>query len=96
MHRHSIAPGRKVAILTANREGYELARELCARAVDVVAVLDLRAGDGGDGQLLGDLHVGRGVSLGRVRSRERAPLARLHDRRGERGLRQPRARAGRG
>ncbi len=27
LHRHGIAPGKRVAILTANREGYELARD---------------------------------------------------------------------
>ena len=55
LHRHSIAPGKRVAILAANREGYELARELRARAVNVLAVLDLRAGPGGDADGLGDL-----------------------------------------
>ena len=54
LHRHAIAPGERVVILTANREGYELARELRARAVKVLAVLDLRAGrvamHGGDAQ----------------------------------------------
>ena len=28
LHRHGIAPGKRIAILTANREGYELARVL--------------------------------------------------------------------
>jgi sarcosine oxidase, subunit alpha len=57
LHRHAIAPGRQVAILTANREGYELARELRAQSVNVVAVLDLRAGAGGDSHGMGDLRV---------------------------------------
>jgi sarcosine oxidase, subunit alpha len=49
LQRHAIAPGRRVALLTANREGYDAARGLRARGVDVVAVLDLRGGRGGDG-----------------------------------------------
>ena len=55
LHRHGIAPGKRVAILTANREGYELARELRAHGIEVAAVLDLRAGSGGDAHGLGDL-----------------------------------------
>lgn len=41
--RFAIAPGRRVCILTANREGYELARTLREHQVTVEAVLDLRA-----------------------------------------------------
>ncbi len=63
LRRHSIAPGRRVAILTANREGYEAARDLRARGVEVAAVLDLRGGGGGDGHGLGlgDLRIVTGV-----------------------------------
>jgi sarcosine oxidase subunit alpha len=61
MRRYGIAPGRRVAILTANREGYELARELRAHSIDVAAVLDLRAGFGGDAYGLGDLRCVAGV-----------------------------------
>ena len=61
LHRYAIAPGKRVAILTANREGYELARELRAHGVDVAAVLDLRAGFGGDAHGLGDLRCVAGV-----------------------------------
>jgi sarcosine oxidase, subunit alpha len=48
LHRYAIAPGRRAAILTANREGYELARVMRGLGVAVAAVLDLRAGCGGD------------------------------------------------
>ncbi len=48
LHRCAIAPGRRVVILTANREGYELARQLRAHEVHVAAVLDLRSGSVGD------------------------------------------------
>jgi sarcosine oxidase subunit alpha len=55
LHRYAIAPGKRVAILTANREGYELARDLRAHRVEIAAVLDLRAGFGGDAHGLGDV-----------------------------------------
>ena len=61
LHRHGIAPGKRVAILTANREGYELARVLRSLGVAVAAVLDLRAGPGGDAYGLGDLRCLAGV-----------------------------------
>lgn len=48
LHRFAVAPGRRVVILAANREGYELARALRAHDVDVAAILDLRAGSVGD------------------------------------------------
>ena len=46
--RFAVAPGRRVCVLTANREGYELARALRGRGVEIAAVLDLRAGAGTD------------------------------------------------
>jgi sarcosine oxidase subunit alpha len=62
LHRHAIAPGKRVVILTANREGYDLARDLRDHSVNVVAVLDLRVGQGGDAQGLGDLRLLAGVT----------------------------------
>ena len=47
LYRYAIEPGTRVAMLTANREGYELARDLRARQSRSLAVLDLRAGCGG-------------------------------------------------
>jgi sarcosine oxidase, subunit alpha len=61
LHRHGIAPGKRVAILTANREGYELARVLRTHGIPVAAILDLRAGPGGDSYGLGDLRCIPGV-----------------------------------
>ena len=61
LHRHGIAPGKRVAIITANREGYELARVLRTHGIPVAAVLDLRAGPGGDSYGLGDLRCVAGV-----------------------------------
>ena len=61
MRRYGIAPGKRVAMLTANREGYELARELRVHGIDIAAVLDLRAGFGGDAYGLGDLRCVAGV-----------------------------------
>jgi sarcosine oxidase subunit alpha len=61
LHRYGIAPGKRIVILTANREGYELARELRAREIPVAAILDIRAGRGGDAYGLGDLRCVTGV-----------------------------------
>jgi sarcosine oxidase subunit alpha len=61
LRRYGIAPGKRIAILTANREGYELARELRAHRIEVAAVLDLRSGAGGDSYGLGDLRCLAGV-----------------------------------
>ena len=61
LRRHAIAPGKRVAILTANREGHELARDLRAHRVEVAAVLDLRAGFGGDAQGLDGVRCVAGV-----------------------------------
>ncbi len=61
LRRHAIAPGKRVAILTANREGYELARDLRAHDIDVAAVLDLRVGFGGDVHGLGEVRCVAGV-----------------------------------
>jgi sarcosine oxidase, subunit alpha len=62
LHRYAVAPGRRVAVLTANREGYELARALRERRIELAAVLDLRAGSGGDADRLGDTRVVTGVT----------------------------------
>jgi sarcosine oxidase, subunit alpha len=61
LHRHGIASGKRVAILTANREGYYVARTMRSFGIPVVAVLDLRAGPGGDAHGLGDLRCIAGV-----------------------------------
>jgi sarcosine oxidase subunit alpha len=61
LHRYSIAPGRQVVIVAANREGYELARDLRTHGIAVAAILDLRAGPGGDAYGLGDLRCVAGV-----------------------------------
>ena len=62
LHRHSVAPGPTRRILTANREGYSWRASLRARAVNVAAVLDLRAGPGGDPSGLNDLRTVAGVT----------------------------------
>ncbi len=61
LYRHGIAPGRRIAILTANREGYELARTLKEKGVEVVELLDLRAEAAGDAAGLGALRPHHGV-----------------------------------
>jgi sarcosine oxidase, subunit alpha len=61
LHRYAIAPGKRVAVLTANREGYELARDLRLHHVDVAAVLDLRAGSANDAEGLSAVRCLTGV-----------------------------------
>jgi len=61
LHRYAIAPGKRVAILTANREGYELARALKEKGVEVVELLDLRPEAAGDAAGLGTLRPHHGV-----------------------------------
>jgi len=62
LHRYAVAPGKRAVVLTANREGYELARVMRGLGMTVAAVLDLRAGLGGDAYGLGDLRCVAGVS----------------------------------
>ena len=59
--RFAIAPGRRVCILAANREGYELARALRAHGVTVAAVLDLRASNDHDAADLAEVTCLTGV-----------------------------------
>ena len=44
LHLYGIVPGEKVLIVTANDDGWKLARDLKAAGVDVVGVADHRAG----------------------------------------------------
>jgi len=62
LHRHGVAPGKRVVILTANREGYDVARTLRSFGIAVAAVLDLRAGPGVDADGLGELRCVAGVT----------------------------------
>ena len=43
VYRYAVKPASKVVVLTANREGYEAALDLQRFAVEVAAVIDLRA-----------------------------------------------------
>jgi len=61
LHRYAIAPGKRVAILTANREGYELARALREKGVEISGLLDLRADAAGDAVGLGAVRPHHGV-----------------------------------
>ncbi|MCA9929288.1 MAG: FAD-dependent oxidoreductase, partial [Anaerolineales bacterium] len=44
LHLYGVVPGEKVLIVTANDDGWKLARDLKAAGVDVVGVADHRAG----------------------------------------------------
>jgi len=46
LYRYAIAPASRVVILTANPEGYAVARDAAQNGVEVAAVLDLRATPG--------------------------------------------------
>jgi len=46
LYRYAVAPARRVAILTANAEGYAAAQDALQNGIEVVAVLDLRAEPG--------------------------------------------------
>jgi len=46
LYRHAVASARRMAVLTANPEGYGAALDALANGVEVVAVLDLRAAPG--------------------------------------------------
>lgn len=70
LYRHAIAPGRRVVVLAANREGYDLARTLRGFQVDVTAVLDLRAGAGADAADLKEVRCLAGVEPVRALGRD--------------------------
>lgn len=61
VHRYAIAPGRRIAVLTANREGHELARDLAGAGLGIAAVLDLRREPGEDAQITANLRTEQGV-----------------------------------
>jgi len=42
LHRYAIAPGRRIVVLGANREAYELCSDLLAHGLAVTALVDLR------------------------------------------------------
>jgi sarcosine oxidase, subunit alpha len=48
LYRFSVAPARRIAVLTANAEGYAAALDAKSRGLDVATVLDLRATPGPD------------------------------------------------
>jgi sarcosine oxidase subunit alpha len=43
MQRHGVAPGRRVVVVSANREAYEVCASLCAGGVTVAAIVEWRA-----------------------------------------------------
>ncbi|MFQ5400607.1 MAG: FAD-dependent oxidoreductase [Anaerolineae bacterium] len=59
LHLYGVAPGEKVFIVTANDDGWKLARDLKAVGVDVVGVADHRAG----GSELGEAIARSGVPV---------------------------------
>jgi sarcosine oxidase subunit alpha len=65
MHRYSVAPAGRLAVLTANPDGYRAAHEALAHGIDVRAVLDLRASPGPESVALAEALEARGVAVRR-------------------------------
>ncbi len=61
--RHRVAPGRRVVIVTANREGYEACQTLGAHGVEVAALLDWRAAEDPAALADADLLAGAAVRI---------------------------------
>ena len=79
LYRYAVAPASRIAVLTANPEGYAAALDALAHGLEVAAVLDLRPEVGDDSRLLRAAVTERGVTVrGGVRPVE--ALARGHDR----------------
>jgi sarcosine oxidase subunit alpha len=43
LYRYAVAPARRIAVVTANAEGYAAAQDALAHGIEVAAVLDIRA-----------------------------------------------------
>jgi sarcosine oxidase subunit alpha len=63
MHQYSVAPATRLVVLTANAAGYRAAQEALAHAIDVRAVLDLRARPGPESVALTEALRGDGVPV---------------------------------
>jgi len=63
MHRYSVAPATRIAILTANADGYRAAQEAIAFGIEVRAVLDLRPSPGPESLALTESLRASGVTV---------------------------------
>jgi sarcosine oxidase subunit alpha len=63
LYRHAVLMPRRLAVLTANCEGYAAALDALAHGVDVAAVLDLREAPGARSRLLAEELRRRGVPM---------------------------------
>src|ERR1700756_4355278 len=62
LYHHAVAPPRRVAVVTANAEGYAAALDALAHGMEVAAVLDLRNEPGPLSKPLADQLHAKGVS----------------------------------
>jgi sarcosine oxidase subunit alpha len=74
IYRYAVAPARRVAVLTANAEGYAAAQDALRHGIEVAAVLDLRPEPGSTSQRLKDALTRRGIPV-EFNVRPRAALA---------------------
>jgi sarcosine oxidase, subunit alpha len=63
LYRHAVRPARRLAVLTANSEGYAAALDALAHGLDLAAVLDLRATPGARSRPAAEELARRGVGL---------------------------------
>ncbi len=63
LYRHAVRPALRIAVLTANSEGYAAALDALAQGVELVAVLDLRPSPGARSRAATEELVRRGVTL---------------------------------
>lgn len=63
IYRHAVAPATRIAVLTANAQGWAAALDALAHGIEVAAVLDLRAEPGPESALLAQAVAARGVRV---------------------------------
>ena len=63
IYHHAVAPAQRVALLTANVQGYAAARDALANGIELAAVLDLRAAPGPLSQAAAAALAQRGVAV---------------------------------
>lgn len=63
LYRYSVAPASRIAVLTANAEGYSAALDAAARGIAVVGVLDLRPAASSSESAIIEAVRARGISI---------------------------------
>jgi sarcosine oxidase subunit alpha len=63
LYRHAVLPAQRVAVLTANAEGYAAALDGLSHGIELAGVLDLRPEPGPGSQTAAEELVGRGIAV---------------------------------